>query len=110
MQKQFLPAFHRGRWWFLTISFTRSALVGWHAKEDISLWWDACRWALWNMLAAGVFRGVFVFEALHVESYWPHPLVLPHLHVTVLEKLGLDKLELFAQDAAVLGTPISELG
>jgi hypothetical protein len=84
MQRQFLPAYYRGRWWFLTLSFTRSAWVGWHAKEDISLWWDACRWALFNMLLAGAFRGVFVFEALHIESYWPHPLVLPHVHVIVL--------------------------
>lgn len=67
-----------------SISFTRSALVGWHAKEDISLWWEGCRWALCALLADPAFRGVFVFEALHVESYWPHPLVLPHVHVIVL--------------------------
>ena len=36
-----------------------------------------------------------------------HPV---DLHLTVLEKMGLDKLELFAKQSEVLGTPISELG
>ena len=36
-----------------------------------------------------------------------HPV---DLHLTVLEKMGLDKLELFAKQSEVLGTPITELG
>ena len=36
-----------------------------------------------------------------------HPV---DLHLTVLEKMGLDKLELFVKGSEVLGTPINELG
>lgn len=43
-----------------------------------------------------------------------HPAARPihpvDLHVTVLEKMGLDKIELFSKGAEVLGTRISELG
>jgi hypothetical protein len=35
------------------------------------------------MLAEHFFGGIIVVEAFHVTSYWPHPLVLPHVHVLV---------------------------
>lgn len=64
------------------------------------------------VVAGGGTPGGTVIGSSTADGGYPasRPIHPVDLHVTVLEKMGLDKVELFAQDAAVLGTPISELG
>lgn len=64
------------------------------------------------VVAGGGTPGGTVIGSSTADGGYPasRPIHPVDLHVTVLEKMGLDKLELFVKGSEVLGTPISELG
>ncbi len=64
------------------------------------------------VVAGGGTQGGTVIGSSTPDGGYPasRPIHPVDLHVTVLEKMGLDKLELFVKGSEVLGTPISELG
>ncbi len=64
------------------------------------------------VVAGGGTPGGIVIGSSTADGGYPasRPIHPVDLHVTVLEKMGLDKLELFVKGSEVLGTPITELG
>ena len=64
------------------------------------------------VVAGGGTPGGTVIGSSTADGGYPasRPIHPVDLHVTVLEKMGLDKLELFVKGSEVLGTPIGELG
>lgn len=64
------------------------------------------------VVAGGGTPGGAVIGASTPDGGYPasRPIHPVDLHLTVLEKMGLDKLELFSKGAELLGNPISELG
>lgn len=63
------------------------------------------------VVAGGGTPGGTVIGSSTADGGYPASPIHPvDLHLTVLEKMGLDKLELFAKQSEVLGTPITELG
>ena len=64
------------------------------------------------VVAGGGTPGGTVIGSSTADGGYPasRPIHPVDLHLTVLEKMGLDKLELFVKGSEVLGTPISELG
>ena len=64
------------------------------------------------VVAGGGTPGGTVIGSSTPDGGYPasRPIHPGDLHLTVLEKMGLDKLELFVKGSEVLGTPIGELG
>lgn len=64
------------------------------------------------VVAGGGTPGGTVIGSSTADGGYPasRPIHPVDLHATVLEKMGLDKLELFVKGSEVIGTPISELG
>ena len=64
------------------------------------------------VVAGGGVPGGLVVGASSADGAYPasRPIPPADLIVTILNKMGLDRSELFARDAAVLGSPIPELG
>lgn len=82
--RKYLPMFHRGRWFYVTLSWRRSLWVESPLVEPLYLYWGACDFALRHLIDAGHIRGAFVYEALYVDSYVPGQRVLPHNHMVLL--------------------------
>jgi hypothetical protein len=82
--KKFLPAFKRGRWWFMTISPESLCPLNMLYVDYLVDWWEACRYALVNMIAEGVIQGAFMLETIAISQYWPHAQARPHVHVVLL--------------------------
>ena len=82
--KKFLPVFRRGRWWFVTISPVDCCPLCMCYVDYLVDWWEACRYALVDMIAEGVIQGAFILETIAISQYWPHAQARPHVHVVLL--------------------------
>lgn len=81
--RRFLPVFGRGRWWFMTISPQQLCAVDSGSICEIRNWWEGYRYGVRQLVDQGDASGAWVFETLSVNSYWPAPMGLPHVHVLV---------------------------
>lgn len=82
--RKYLPMFHHGRWFYITLSWVRSLWVESPLVERMDLYWSACDFAVRHLIDSGHIKGAFVYEALHVDSYVPEQRALPHDHLVVL--------------------------
>lgn len=82
--RKYLPVFKAGKWWFLTISPEEFGHVHSTNIDALISWWEACRFALQQLIDGGLIDGALVFETLSVHHYWPDALGLPHVHVVIL--------------------------
>ena len=79
--RTFVPAYSRGTWFFLTLSFTgRICPTG--CIHDIAAYWQACVDALRSAVDEKLVRGAFWVKELAVLTFLP-TTVLPHIHALV---------------------------
>lgn len=82
--KKFLPVFKRGRWWFMTISPESLCPLNMFYVDYLVDWWEACRYALVNMIDEDQVQGAFILETIAIARYWPFAQARPHVHVVLL--------------------------
>jgi hypothetical protein len=82
--RKFLPAFRRGRWWFLTISPASTCNLNILTVQCLVGWWEACRFALDTLIKTGVIKGAFPLETIAIHAYWPNAVARPHVHMVLL--------------------------
>jgi hypothetical protein len=100
LRLRFLSAFHRARWWFLTISFHGSMLMDAPDWCDLALYWGACRHAVRALVRERVFAGAIKVEEVSVLGLLPVE-VRPHSHFLVAAG------QVNADDVAELATLVS---
>ncbi|MCX6925146.1 MAG: hypothetical protein NT154_18325, partial [Verrucomicrobia bacterium] len=71
-------------WWFTTISPEDFCVQNMQHVDHLTAWWEACRYALVNMIAEGEVQGAFILETIAIARYWPHAHARPHVHVVLL--------------------------
>ncbi len=79
---RYLPAFPKGNFWFVTLSFKGGLRFEVPHDEHPLPYWDAARMALREMLADYSIDGALWVEELYIRSYLPLE-VLPHCHAII---------------------------
>ena len=108
---EFVPAFHRATWHFVTLSFSGAHPFDGPANAHSCLQhWDSCKSALRGALADRSIQGAFWSEELAILRFLPLH-VMPHTHALILsdslsEHFGEDLAQAMSRNLAGLENPM----
>ncbi|MFZ1072661.1 MAG: hypothetical protein WAO21_04420 [Verrucomicrobiia bacterium] len=91
--KKYLTKYHQHKWYSMTIAFDGFLSLCPVIGDDISLYWEACVYAIKRMVTEGYFNGAVWSEELHVQSFLTHE-VQPHVHVVIMaDEITIEHIE-----------------